>query len=219
MYGPYPSLGVGYGLQKGPGGSEGRSRGRGTGTTRSGVVSVSGLLPEGAVLNDPNLHHLRIRAGDVDVGGDNENHDKEGVRQALLGGDGGAIRHVNHDVFCPIDGGSVDDSMNRLQILVEEQGMATVSGAKNLGDDVEEEALVRWGRVNRWRAAVADEVGDPKLSDDHYLVVEDPIVVTVCRDVIASDGQPCDPCKGRQVNLYVVEIDADADGVPIAAEI
>ncbi|VFQ64745.1 unnamed protein product [Cuscuta campestris] len=97
--------------------------------------------------------------------------------------------------------------------------MAAVSGAENPGDDVEEEALVRWGRVNRRCAAVADEVGDPKLSDDHRLVVEDPIIAVICCDVVTADGQLCDPSKGRQINLYVVEIDAAANGVPVTAEI
>ncbi|VFQ95105.1 unnamed protein product [Cuscuta campestris] len=97
--------------------------------------------------------------------------------------------------------------------------MAAVPGAENPGDDVEEEALVRWGRVNRRCAAVADEVGDPKLSNDDRLVVEDPIVATIGCDVVTADGQPCDPSKGRQINLYVVEIDAAANGVPVTAEI
>ncbi|VFQ65994.1 unnamed protein product [Cuscuta campestris] len=97
--------------------------------------------------------------------------------------------------------------------------MAAVPGAENPGDDVEEEALVRWGRVNRRCAAVTDEVGDPKLSDDHRLVVEDPIIATIGCDVVTADGQPCDPSEGRQINLYVVEIDAAANGVPVTAEI
>ncbi|VFQ69199.1 unnamed protein product [Cuscuta campestris] len=184
----------------------------GTGTTRSSAGSVTGLFPEGAVLDDPNLCHLRIRAGDGDVGGDDEVHDEEGVWQAPLSGDGGAIRHVDHHEFRPIDGGAVDDGMNRLQVLVEERGMAAVPGAENLGDDVEEEALVRWGRVNRRCTAMTDEVGDPKLSDDHRLVVEDPIIATIGCDVGTADGQPCDPSEGRQINLYVVEIDAAANG-------
>ncbi|VFQ65746.1 unnamed protein product [Cuscuta campestris] len=196
-----------YGLQRGLGGSGGWC------TTWACAVPVSGLLPEGAVLNYPNLCHLRIRAGDGDVGGDDEVHDEEGVWQAPLSGDGGAIRHVDHHEFCPIDGGAVDDGMNCLQVLVEERGMAAVPGAENPGDDVEEEALVRWGRVNRRCAAVADQVGDPKLTNDNRLVVEDPIIATIGCDVVTADGQPCDPSKGRQINLYVVEIDAAANGV------
>ncbi|VFQ62207.1 unnamed protein product [Cuscuta campestris] len=209
----YHRWSIGYGLQRGLGGSGGWC------TTWACAVPVSGLLPEGAVLNYPNLCHLRIRAGDGDVGGDDEVHDEEGVWQAPLSGDGGAIRHVDHHEFRPIDGGAVDDGMNRLQVLVEERGMAAVPGAENPGDDVEEEALVRWGRVNRRCAAVADEVGDPKLSDDHRLVFEDPIIAAIRCDVVTADGQPCDPSKGRQINLYVVEIDAAANGVPVTAEI
>ncbi|VFQ77733.1 unnamed protein product [Cuscuta campestris] len=157
------------------------------------------------------LRHLRAWPGNVDVGGDDEVHDEEGVWQAPLGGDGGAIR--------PVDGGAVHDGVNRLQVLVEERGVAAVPGVKNPGDEVEKEALVRWGRVDRRRAAVADQVGDPKLANDDRHVVEDPIVATVRRDVVTADGQPCDPCKCRQVNLYVVEIDAAVDGVPITAQI
>ncbi|VFQ83120.1 unnamed protein product [Cuscuta campestris] len=153
------------------------------------------------------------------VGGDDEVHDEEGVWQAPLSGDGGAIRHVDHHEFRPIDGGAVDDGMNRLQVLVEERGVAAVPGAENPGDDVEEEALVWWGRVNRRCAAVADQVGDPKLTNDDRLVVEDPIVATIGCDVVTADGKPCDPSKGRQINLYVVEIDAAANGVPVTAEI
>ncbi|VFQ83805.1 unnamed protein product [Cuscuta campestris] len=204
---------IGYGLQRGLGGSGGCC------TTWACAVPVSGLLPEGAVLNDSNLRHLRIRAGDGDVGGDDEVHDEEGVWQAPLSGDGGAIRHVDHHEFRPIDGGAVDDGVNRLQVLVEERGMAAIPGAENLGDDVEEEALVRWGRVDHRRAAVADQVSDPKLTNDYRLVVEDPIVATISRDVVTADGQPCDPSKGRQINLYVVKIDAAAYGVPVTAEI
>ncbi|VFQ67075.1 unnamed protein product [Cuscuta campestris] len=178
MFGTYPSL-------IGPSGSEGRGTGRGT--NWSGVVPVSGHLPEGAVLNDPSLRYLRIRAGDGDVGGDDEVHDEEGVWQAPLGGDGGAIRHVNHDVFFPVDRGAMDDSMNRLEILVGERGVATVSGAKN--------------------------------PDDHRLVVENPIIATICRDVVTAGGQPCNPSKSSQVKLYVIEIDATANGIPVPVEI
>ncbi|VFQ77998.1 unnamed protein product [Cuscuta campestris] len=132
---------------------------------------------------------------------------------------GSAIRHVNHDVFRPIDGGAVHDRMNRLQVVVEERGVAAILGAEDPGEDVEEEALLRWGRVNRRYAAVTDQVGDPELTDDGGLVVEDSIVATIRRDVVTSDGQLCDPSKGSQINLHVVEIDATADGVPVPAEI
>ncbi|VFQ83207.1 unnamed protein product [Cuscuta campestris] len=213
MYGFYPSLGVGYGLQRGPGGSGGR------GTTSSDAELVSGLLLEGGVSDDPQLRHLRAWPDNVDVSGDDEVHDEEGVWQALLGGNGGAIRHVNHDEFRPVDGGAVHDGVNCLQVLVEERGVAAIPGAKNSGDEVEKEALVWWGRVDRRRAAVADQVGDPKLANDDRLVVEDSIVATVHRDVVTADGQPYDPCKCRQVNLYVVEIHAAIDGVPVTAQI
>ncbi|VFQ96810.1 unnamed protein product [Cuscuta campestris] len=206
-------MGVGYGLQRGPGGSGSR------GTTRSGAVSVFGLLLEGVVGNDPELRHLRAWPDDVNVGGDDEVYDEEGVWQAPLGGEGSAIRHVNHDEFHPIDGGAVHDDMNRFQVLVEERCVAAIPRAENPGEDVEEEALLRWGRVDRRRPAVADEVGVPKLSNDHRLVVEDPIVATVRRDVVTLDWQPRDPCKGRQINLYVVEINATVDGVAVAVEI
>ncbi|VFQ66956.1 unnamed protein product [Cuscuta campestris] len=217
MYGLYPSLGVGYGLQRGPGGSGGR--GTGTGTTRSGAVSVSGLLLEGVVGDDPQLRHLRAWHGDVDVGGDDEVHDEEGVEQAPLGGEGSAIRHVNHDEFCPIDQGAVHDGVNRLQVFIEERGVAAIPGAENPGEDVQEKALLRWGRVDRRCAAVVDQVGDPKLANDDRLVVEDPIVATVRHDVVPSDGPPCDPYKSQQVNLYVVEIDVAVDGVLVTAQI
>ncbi|VFQ85028.1 unnamed protein product [Cuscuta campestris] len=143
-------VGVGYGLQRGPGWSGG------TGTTRSGVVPVSGLLPEGAILDDPNIRHLRIWSDDMDVRGNNEIHNKEGVWQAPLGGDGGTIHHVDHDEFLPIDGGAVDDGVDRLQILVEERGMVAVPGTKIPGNDVEEEALVRW---SRWRMLLGSSDG------------------------------------------------------------
>ncbi|VFQ80685.1 unnamed protein product [Cuscuta campestris] len=165
--------GVGYELQRGP--SE--SGGRGTGTTRSGTVSGSGLLFEGVFGNDPKLCHLRAWPDNVDVGLDDEVHDEEGIRQAPLVDDGSAIRHVNHDVFRPIDGGAVHDGVNRLQVLVEEQGVAAIPGAEDPSEDVEEEALLLWGRVDRRRVAVADEVGDPELLNDHRLIVEDPIVL------------------------------------------
>ncbi|VFQ80679.1 unnamed protein product, partial [Cuscuta campestris] len=42
---------------------------------------------------------------------------------------------------------------------------------------------------------------------------------TIGCDVVTTDGQPCDPSEGRQINLYVVEIDAAANGVPVTAEI
>ncbi|VFQ74601.1 unnamed protein product [Cuscuta campestris] len=113
--------------------------------TWSCASSVTGLLPEGAILDDPNLRHLRIRASDVNVGGNNEIHDEEGVWQAPLGSDGGAICHVNHDVFCPIDRGAMGDSMNRLEIFVEERSVATVLGAKNPGKDVEKKTLLQRG--------------------------------------------------------------------------
>ncbi|VFQ69603.1 unnamed protein product [Cuscuta campestris] len=169
--------------------------------------------------DDPKLRHLGARSGVVNVGGHDEVHDEEDVRQAWLGGEGGAIRHVNHDELCLIDGGTVDDFMNRLQILVEEQGVTAVARAENPGEDVEKKALLRRGRVDCRCAAVADEVGDPKLSNDDRLVVEGPIVASVRRDGVSSDGQSCDPCKSRKINLYVVEIDVAVNGVAIAAEI
>ncbi|VFQ80993.1 unnamed protein product [Cuscuta campestris] len=73
--------------------------------------------------------------------------------------------------------------------------------------------------VDCWCAAVTDEVGDPKLSDDHSLVVEDPIIAAICCYVVTAGGQPCDPSEGSQINLYVVEIDATVNGVPVPAEI
>ncbi|VFQ76392.1 unnamed protein product [Cuscuta campestris] len=97
--------------------------------------------------------------------------------------------------------------------------VAAIPGAEDPGEDVEEEALLRWGRVDYRRAAVVDEVGDPELLNDHRLIVEDPIIATVRRDVVTADGQPYDPSKGRLINLYVVEIDATADGVPVTSEI
>ncbi|VFQ73482.1 unnamed protein product [Cuscuta campestris] len=155
----------------------------------------------------------------MDVGGHDDIHDEEGVGQASLGGNGSAIRHVDHDELCPIDVGAVDDCMNDLQVFVEERGVTAVPGVKNPGEDVEEEALLQWGRVDCRCTAVADEVGDSNLSNDHRLVVEDPIVATVRREVIASYWQPCDPRKSGQINLYVVEIGAVVDGVIVTAEI
>ncbi|VFQ86957.1 unnamed protein product [Cuscuta campestris] len=38
-------------------------------------------------------------------------------------------------------------------------------------------------------------------------------------DVVTADEQPCDPSASGQINLYVVEIDAAANGVPVTAEI
>ncbi|VFQ61651.1 unnamed protein product [Cuscuta campestris] len=73
--------------------------------------------------------------------------------------------------------------------------------------------------TNGWCAAVTDEVGDSKLSDDHRLVVEDPIIAAICCDVVTAGGQPCDPGKGSQIKLEVHEIDAAANSVPVPAEI
>ncbi|VFQ89749.1 unnamed protein product [Cuscuta campestris] len=123
------------------------------GLRRLGFQTSSGR----AVINEPNLLHLSAWSGNVDVGGDDEIHDEEGVRQAPLGGEGGAIRHVNHDELCLVDGGTVDDCMICLQVLVEERGVTAVPGVENPSEDVEKKTLLRRGRVDcRW-AAVANE--------------------------------------------------------------